>query len=360
MYLGGVAPADRKPALRRATFKAVQAMLLDPVSFLQIDLPAMTAALLATGACALLGNFLVLRRQSLMGDAISHAVLPGLVVGLLVSGSLSGWPMFVGALVAALLASALIELVRRLGRLESGAAMGVVFSIFFAAGIVLLEQVTAGNAHVDPDCVLYGQLEHILWLAPTGWASLLDPVVWRDLPGEVVTLAVVALVTAAAVLLFYKELKLASFDPDLASSLGFPAGLVNIGLMLLVGAVAVAAFAAVGSILVVAMFICPAAAARLLTHRLAAQLWLSQAFAALAAVGGYALAAFGPLLLGGEHSLAASGMIAVVAGLILAAAVAASRRDRSGPSPAVVGGSPEPAEPARLARCSGEGECGRG
>jgi manganese/zinc/iron transport system permease protein len=318
-------------------------MLLDPVSFLQIDLPAILAALLATCACALLGNFLVLRRQSLMGDAITHAVLPGLVAGMLVTGDLSGWPMFAGALVAALLASALIELVRRLGRLESGAAMGVVFSIFFAAGVVMIEQVSAGSVHIDPDCVLYGQLEHILWLAPTGWASLLDPTVWRDLPGEVTTLAIVALLVLGAVLLFYKELKLASFDPGLASSLGFPAGVVGMGLMLLVGAVAVAAFAAVGSILVVAMFICPAAAARLLTRRLAAQLWLSQAFAALSAVGGYALAAFGPQLLGGEHSLAASGMIAVVAGLILAvAAVAASLRDRLDlSSPA--DGSPEPA-----------------
>lgn len=306
-------------------------MIQDPVALLQIDLPAVLAALLATCACALLGNFLVLRRQSLMGDAVTHAVLPGLVAGTLVTGSLSGWPMFAGALAAALLASALIELVRRLGRLESGAAMGVVFSIFFAAGVVMIEQAAAGNVHIDPDCVLYGQLEHILWLAATGWPSLLDPAAWRELPGEVTTLAVVAALTGGAVLLFYKELKLASFDPGLATSLGFPAGLVNMGLMLLVGAVAVAAFAAVGSILVVAMFICPAAAARLLTRRLASQLWLSQAFAALSAVGGYVLAGFGPGWLGGEHSLAASGMIAVVAGLILAlAALVSSRRTALG------------------------------
>src|SRR3712207_5210681 len=188
-------------------------MTLDLVSFLQIDVPAMLAALLATCACALLGNFLVLRRQSLMGDAISHAVLPGLVGSFLVLGTRASWAMLLGALVAALLASALIELVRRLGRLEAGAAMGVVFSIFFAAGVVMIEQVSAGNAHIDPDCVLYGQLEHILWLAPTGWASLLEPAVWRDLPGEVTTLAIVALLVLGAVLLFYKELKLASFDP---------------------------------------------------------------------------------------------------------------------------------------------------
>jgi manganese/zinc/iron transport system permease protein len=313
-------------------------------AFLQIDLPALMAALLATCACALLGNFLVLRRQSLMGDAVSHAVLPGLVASFLVTGTRASWPMFAGALVAALLASGLIELVRRLGRLESGAAMGVVFSIFFAAGVVMMEQAAAHSVDLDAECVLFGQLEDVLWLAPTGWSSLLDPAVWAELPREVTTLAVVAALTTAAVLLFYKELKLASFDPGLATSLGFPAGVVNMGLMLLVGAVSVAAFEAVGSILVVAMFICPAAAARLLTRRLASQLWLSQAFAALSAIGGYALAAFGPGLLGHEHSLAASGMIAVVAGLILAAAaLIAPRRDRADLSSAAAAGLPEPA-----------------
>jgi manganese/zinc/iron transport system permease protein len=299
---------------------------LDTASFLQIDLPAMLAALLATLACALLGNFLVLRRQSLMGDAVSHAVLPGLVGSFLLLGTRAGWAMFAGALAAALLAAVLIELVRRLGRLESGAAMGVVFSIFFAAGVVMMEQAAAHSVDLDAECVLYGQLEDILWLAPTGWASLLEPAVWAEMPREVVTLAVVGTVTGLAVLAFYKELKLASFDPELATSLGFPAGVVNIGLMVLVGAVAVASFEAVGSILVIAMLICPAAAARLLTDRLGRQIALSLAFAFVAAVGGYLLAAFGPQLLGGEHSLAASGMIAVVCGLELTAAAVLSPR----------------------------------
>ena len=301
-------------------------MAIDLASFLQIDLPAMLAALLATCACALLGNFLVLRRQSLMGDAISHAVLPGLVGSFLILGTRASWAMLLGALLAALLASALIELVRRLGRLESGAAMGVVFSIFFAAGVVMMEQAAAHSVDLDAECVLFGQLEDVLWLAAKGPASLLEPAVWAQMPREVVTLALMALATGLAVLVFYKELKLASFDPGLATSLGFPAGLVNLGLMLFVGAVAVAAFEAVGSILVIAMFICPAAAARLLTRRLSHQIWLSQAFAALSAVAGYVLAAFVPLWLGSDSSLAASGMVAVVAGVILALAALASPR----------------------------------
>jgi manganese/zinc/iron transport system permease protein len=296
-------------------------MDLTLASFLQIDLPAMTAALLATVACALLGNFLVLRKQSLMGDAVSHAVLPGIVLGFLVAGSRATAPIFMGALGAAVAAALLIELVRRLARLDSGTAMGVVFSVFFAGGVLLIEQAAAHSIDLDAECVLYGQLEDILWLAATDGAALLDPAVWAELPREVVTLALVASFCAAAVSLFWKELKIASFDPELATTLGIPAGVVNLGLMLLVGMVAVAAFEAVGSILVIAMFICPAAAARMLTDRLGRQVWLSVAIAAACAISGYVLAAFGPLWLGGESSLAASGMIAVMTGVALAAAI---------------------------------------
>jgi manganese/zinc/iron transport system permease protein len=103
-------------------------------TFLQIDLPALLAALFACIACALVGNFLVLRRQSLLGDAISHAVLPGIVGGFLIAGSRSTLPVMAGALAAAVLAGVLIEGVRRLGRLENGAAMGVVFTVMFADG----------------------------------------------------------------------------------------------------------------------------------------------------------------------------------------------------------------------------------
>ncbi len=296
-------------------------MPLTAASFLQIDLPAMLAALFATLSCTLLGNFLVLRRQSLMGDAISHSVLPGIVLGFLVAGTRATWPMFIGATVAAVTAAILVELVGRLGRLDSGAAMGVVFSVFFAAGVLLIEQAAAHAVDLDAECVLYGQLEDILWLAPTGWASLLEPAVWADLPREVVTLACVTFVCAVAVAAFYKELKITSFDPDLATTLGIPAGGFNLGLMLLVGMVAVASFEAVGSILVIAMFICPAAAARMLTDRLGAQIWVSLRIAAVCAILGYAAAAFGPFWLGGDSSLAASGMIAVATGVALALAI---------------------------------------
>lgn len=304
---------------------------MNAIHFVQVDLPAMLAALFSACACALLGNFLVLRRQSLMSDAISHSVLPGIVLAFMIAGARATAPMFAGAAAAAFVTVLLIGLVKRYARLESGAAMGVVFSIMFAAGVVLIEQGGARNVDLDADCVLYGQLEHILWLAPGSLASLGELKVWLDLPRQVGTLAAVFALSALAVGLFWKELKIASFDPQLATSLGFPAGRIDLALMFLVGVVAVAAFEAVGSILVIAMFICPAAAARVLTERLAAQVWLSLLFAVLAAVGGYVLAAFGPGWFGSSGSLVASGMIAVVSGLILAAAalVAPRRRSRS-------------------------------
>jgi manganese/zinc/iron transport system permease protein len=295
--------------------------MTDLQSFLQIDLPAILAAVLACFSCALVGNYLVLRRLSLFGDAISHAILPGLVIAFLVSGERSGVPMLVGAVGAALVASLMIEAVGRLGRLDASAAMGVVFSVLFAAGIVLLEQTRARTVHIDTEAVLYGQLEDILWLAPTSWASLADSKVWTDLPREVITLAGVAVGCVILVLCFYKELKITTFDPALAATLGIPARGFHYGLVLVVAIVAVAAFEAVGSILVVAMLVCPAATARLLTDRLVCQLWLSTAMGILAGVGGYVLAAFGPFWFGGTDSLSAAGMMATVAGTFLLLAI---------------------------------------
>jgi len=256
--------------------------------------------------------------------------LPGIVLAFMIAGARATAPMFAGAAAAAFVTVLLIGLVKRYARLESGAAMGVVFSIMFAAGVVLIEQGGARNVDLDADCVLYGQLEHILWLTPNSLASLGDPAVWLDMPRQVTTLAAVLALSAVAVVLFWKELKIASFDPQLATSLGFSAGRIDTGLMFLVGVVAVAAFEAVGSILVIAMFICPAAAARVLTERLAQQVWLSLLFAAVAAIGGYVLAAFGPGWLGSDGSLVASGMISVVSGMILGAAALAATRRRAG------------------------------
>ncbi|WP_035705321.1 metal ABC transporter permease [Niveispirillum irakense] len=293
----------------------------DSQTFLSIDLPALLAATLACLSCALVGNFLVLRRQSLMGDAITHAVLPGIVAGFLVAGTRDTFPMMAGALTAAIIAAILIELVRRLGRVEAGAAMGVIFTAMFALGVVMIEQGAARQVDLDADCVLYGQLEGILWFAPQGWASLADPAVWADMPRQVVQLAAVFALCLTLVLVFLKELTLVSFDPALADTLGLKSWMVQHGIAAMAALAAIAAFEAVGSILVIAMLICPAATARLLCDRVPAQLGLSLLVGAATGIGGYLLGAFGPHLLGYDQSVSAAGMIATLAGLILALAI---------------------------------------
>ncbi|MFV3128253.1 metal ABC transporter permease [Niveispirillum sp. KHB5.9] len=292
-------------------------MNIDAATFLSVDLPALLAALFACLSCALVGNFLVLRRQSLMGDAISHAVLPGIVAGFLVAGTRDTFPMMAGALTAALIAGGMIELVRRLGRVEAGAAMGVVFTGLFALGVVLIEQGPARQVDLDADCVLYGQLEAILWLGPSAWADLADPAIWTTLPRQVLQLVAVFAFCLVVILAFFKEFTLVSFDPGLANTLGLKSGLVQHVIVALAALAAIASFEAVGSILVIAMLICPAATARLYTDRMGPQLGLSLLIGGATGIGGYGLGAFGPGLLGFEGAVSAAGSIAVLAGVIL-------------------------------------------
>ncbi|VFR35255.1 Manganese ABC transporter, inner membrane permease protein SitD [plant metagenome] len=296
--------------------------------FLGLSLTPALIGLLASVVCALLGNFLVLRRQSLIGDAVSHVVLPGVVGAFLVTGTVSTGPMLAGAAIAAVLAVGLIEAIRKLGRIESGAAMGVVFTALFAAGVLWLERSRASAVHLDVEHVLYGNLESLIWLAAIDWGDLLDPAVLAELPVQLPRLAVVLLVVALFLFHRRRELVLGTFDADFAASVGARPGLTGFLLLVMVAVSAVAAFEAVGAILVVAMFICPAAAARLMTDKLGAQIGWSVAFAALSSLAGFFLAAYGPMLFGSPDSVSAAGMIAVMSGLILAIACVAGPRRR--------------------------------
>jgi manganese/zinc/iron transport system permease protein len=284
--------------------------------FLQFDLPSLLLGVLAALSCAIVGNFLLLRRQSLMGDTISHVVLPGIVGGYLLAGTMSTWAMMGGAGIAALVAVVLIAMVRDLARVESGAAMGLVFTTMFALGVVMLEQSGARAVHLDVQHALYGNLESAVWLEAESWGDLLVPEKLFALPAALWRLAFVATFVIAFVLLLYKELKVASFDPIFANNLGISSRGVDFALITLTAITAVAAFEAVGSILVIAMFVCPAAAARMLTDSLARQIWLSAAIAIFSGIAGYVLAGFGPMWFGYASSLSAAGMIGVVAGLI--------------------------------------------
>ncbi len=287
-------------------------------NFIQLDLAPLLAATLAAMTCGLLGNFLVLRKLSLMGDAISHSVLPGLVLAFLITATRNPFAMLIGAAAAGIVTVVLVEVVKKLGRVEPGAAMGVIFSVLFALGVLLIEQ-AARNVDLDADCVLYGQLEALsfAWFPAADWSVLLS---WEGLAGEnglprqVWTLAIMLVVAGAFSAVFFKELRIAAFDPALATTQGFHAGFLYILLMLLVAAATVASFEAVGSILVIAMLICPAASARLLTDRLRSQMWVSLLIAAACGVGGYFAATRLPPLLG-HDAVNIAGAVTVVAGL---------------------------------------------
>lgn len=300
--------------------------------FVALILPPMAIATLAALTCALPGNFLLLRRQAMLGDAMAHVVLPGIVAAFLLTGRATTTVMLAGALAAAGLAAAMIEVLRRLGRLDYGVAMGVTFTTLFASGVLLLERAGAAGVHLDVEHALYGNLEGLIWVDATGWASLLDPAALAGLPEETGALALVLAVTAGAIALFWRLLVIASFDDAFARSQGLPAGVVTAGLTGLTALAAVSAFSAVGSILTICMLVCPPATARLLTDSLPRQVALSLLVAAGSAVSGVLLATHLPPALGFPGTVSAAGMIAVVAGLTLATAAIAPRRVRAHPS----------------------------
>jgi manganese/zinc/iron transport system permease protein len=286
-------------------------------NFLQVDFMPLAAGLLAAITCGLLGNFLILRKLSLMGDAISHSVLPGLIAAFLITASRGPLPMFLGAAVSGVATVLLVELVKRIGRVESGAAMGVVFSVLFALGVLLIEQGPARGIDLDPQCVLYGDLTTLFWFAPNSWSELFTWHTLSQTPRQVATLFIMAIAAAGFITLLFKELRIAAFDAELATTQGFHAGFLHFLLMVFVAAATVASFEAVGSILVVAMLICPAATARLLTDRLHSQILWSVIIAAIGGIGGYLAANALPAALNRAWSLNAAGMMSVVAGGLL-------------------------------------------
>ncbi len=274
------------------------------------------AGILCAVAAALLGNFLVLRKMSMLGDAITHAILPGLAVAFFISDSRSSLPMFLGAVVVGILTALFTEWIRTAGRVDEGASMGVVFTSLFALGLVIIVQ-AADHVDLDADCVLYGAIE----LTPLDTWTIAG----YEIPRAVITLAVVAVINFLFVLLFFKELKISSFDPGLATTTGFHAGVLHYALMILVAVTAVACFESVGNILVVAMFVVPPAAAYMLTDRLTLMILLSVILAILSAILGHLGALTVPAWFG-YHSTTTAGMMAVAAGLIFLVAACCGPR----------------------------------
>jgi manganese/zinc/iron transport system permease protein len=271
-----------------------------------LDTWIVVVGMLCAMSCALLGNYLVLRRMSMMGDAISHAVLPGLAIAFFISGSRDSLPMLIGAILIGVLTTLLIQAIDRLSGLDRGASMGVVFTTLFALGLILIRQ-AADHVDLDPSCVLYGAIE----LTPLDTYMLLG---W-EIPQAVVTTSGMLIINLLFVILFFKELKISSFDPALATTIGINANLMQYILMTLVAATTIAAFESVGSILVIAMLIVPGAAAHLLTDRLGPMLAISLVFAALSAVLGHLSAITVPPWFGFQDTSTA-GMMAFMSGLL--------------------------------------------
>jgi manganese/zinc/iron transport system permease protein len=265
-------------------------------------------ATVVAAACAIPGVFLLLRRMAMMSDAISHAILPGIVVAFFLTHDLNSPLLVIGASVAGILTVFLVESILKTRLLKEDAAIGLVFPVLFSAGVVMIARY-AGDIHLDTDAVLLGELA----FAPFDRLVLFG-IDWG--PKALTTMTGILVANGLFVLAFYKELKLSTFDAGLAAALGFAPAALHYVLMTLVSITAVGAFDAVGSILVVALMIGPPAAAYLLTDRLDRMIWLSLATGAASAVGGYWLA----------YAIDASiaGCIAVVVGLVFAAVLLAA------------------------------------
>ncbi|EPJ2898469.1 MULTISPECIES: metal ABC transporter permease [Bacteroidota] len=242
----------------------------------------LTGALVAI-SCGLLGSFLVLRKMSMVGDAISHAVLPGIVIAFLWSGSRDTLPMLLGAGATGLLATFIIEYLHRKARLQTDASIGIVFTFMFAVGIILISTF-AGKIDLDQDCVLYGELAYVpinLWILPDGTSIG---------PKPVYILSVVLLLVILFIYFGYKELKLTSFDPSFASAIGISTALWHYLLMAAVSFTTVSAFESVGAILVITFLIGPPATAYLLTENLKKMLFITVGIGILVSFTGYWLA----------------------------------------------------------------------
>lgn len=255
---------------------------------------------LVGASCALVGSFLVLRKMALLGDAISHAVLPGIVAAFFLTGSRAPLPMVVGAGALGVLTVFLVSLLNRTGRMREDASIGVVFPALFSIGVILVSRYTE-QVDLDVDCVLYGEIAYaeVNKLFVAGH-SIGPKALW-------VTGAVL-LLDLALVVCFYKELKLSSFDPELAATLGFSPVLLHYLLMGAVSVTVVGSFESVGAILVVAMLVVPPAAAYLLTNRLSTMLMLAVALGVASSAGGYALARSWDCSIAGGMAVVAGGL----------------------------------------------------
>lgn len=250
-------------------------------------------------ACALPGVFLVLRGTTMVSDAITHTVLLGIVLAFFVTQDLNSPLLMIGATLMGVITVWIIEALQRTNLMGHDAAIGIVFPLLFSIAIILITRY-AGNVHLDVDTVLMGELAFSPFRRISAFGIDLGP---RSLW----TMFVIALINTGFITIFYKELKVTTFDPAFAAAVGFSPVLIHYGLMTLVSLTAVGAYDSVGSILVVGFMVGPALTAFLLTNELKKMIGISVVVAIINSIVGVRLAyAF-------DASFA--GMIAAVTGV---------------------------------------------
>lgn len=259
-------------------------------------------------SCGLPGAFMVLRKMSMVGDAISHAVLPGIVIAFLFSGARESATMLIGASALGVITTVIIEFLQKKAKLQSDASIGLTFTFLFAVGIIMISG-WAGKVDLDQDCVLYGEIAYLpldLYISNEGFSYG---------PKSIWILSGVCLIVAFVLWKGYKGFVITSFNPEYAVSIGISTVFWNYTLMSLVSLVTVVSFESVGAILVVAFLIVPPCTAFLLTRKLKSMLLLTLLFGVLSSIGGYFLAVFI------DGSIA--GAMAAVSGLLFTVAFVA-------------------------------------
>ena len=257
-------------------------------------------ASLVAAACAIPGTFLVLRKMAMISDAISHSILPGIVIGFFITQDLNSPVLILLAALTGILTVVLVEYIQKTGLVKEDTAIGLVFPALFSIGVIMIAK-NANDVHLDIDAVLLGELA----FAPFDRLIISGTDIG---PKSLWVVGTILLITVTLLIAFFKELKVSTFDKGLAASLGFSPAIIHYGLMSVSSITTVGAFDAVGAILVVALMIAPAAAAYLLTTDLKKMLGLAVGFGIFSAILGYWVA----------HWLDASiaGSITTVLGLV--------------------------------------------
>ncbi|WP_339258478.1 metal ABC transporter permease [Lysinibacillus sp. FSL K6-3209] len=272
-----------------------------------IELWVIITGLLVGITCGMAGVFLILRKMSMIADAISHTVLFGIVMAFIITQTLNGFWMLLGAAVAGILTAYLVQLLHSSG-IQQDAAIGVVFTTLFAAGVLLIT-LFASHVHLDVEHILMGEIAFVPWDKWTFFAITMPKAIW--------ILLLVLMINIGFLLLFFKEMKLATFDNVYAASIGVPILFLHYGFMTSISFTTVAAFDSVGAILVVAMLIGPAATANLISKSIKQMFLFSMLYGGAAAILGYYLAKFW------DTSIA--GMMATAVGLLFIVTLCAQK-----------------------------------